>query len=56
MERRRENVAQSNRIESRTRLSAAADGFRFFAVIEAFAGNERVFAKEWDRTVPRDLV
>ena len=46
----------SARIESRTRLSAAADGFRFTAVLEAFAGDERVFAKEWDRTVPRDLV
>jgi putative CocE/NonD family hydrolase len=46
----------SVRVNTRTRVSATARAFRVETTLEAFERDERVFTRQWDRTVPRDLV
>ncbi|MER9820197.1 CocE/NonD family hydrolase [Mesorhizobium sp. M0129] len=44
------------RIESRLCFSSTADNFLFVGEIKAFENDTEVFAKTWDRTIPRMLV
>ena len=44
------------RIESRLRLSLTKDSFLFVGQIKAFEHDKEVFAKTWDRKIPRLLV
>lgn len=44
------------RVETRTRLSAASDAFHLQAELEAYEGDACIFSKDWDRTIPRELV
>ncbi len=44
------------RTESRSVQWADLERFHIRAEIEAFEGEERVFAREWQRSVPRDLL
>ena len=37
-------------------MSATRDSFRIVAKITANEGLSEVFAREWDETIPRDLV
>lgn len=46
----------SVRIECRTALSSDADNFRLRATLEAWEGEGRVFEREWDEIIPRDLL
>jgi hypothetical protein len=44
------------RVDVRTRLAASRDAFHFTASLEAFEADARVFARNWDLPIPRDLV
>ncbi len=44
------------RIECRTRLTATIDGFQFSADLDAFEGEELFAHRDWQITLPRDLV
>jgi len=48
--------AWSIRVETEAILSATADAFRYVARLRAFEGEEQVFARDWDETIPRDLL
>ncbi len=48
--------AWAARIETRSRLSSTRKAFRFEAELEAYEGQEPVFARSWDFEIPRDLV
>lgn len=41
---------------TRTVLSCSAQNFLLHAELDAYEGNERVFSKNWQRTIPRDCV
>ena len=42
------------RVESRTRLSCDRKNFFLTRTLEAYEGDQRVFIKDWDETIPRD--
>jgi len=44
------------RIDTRTQFRAGRDTFQLVASLEAWEGEERIFAKDWNRVIPRDLV
>jgi hypothetical protein len=44
------------RVEARIELSCTAAEFRVRQSLVAFEGETRVFAQDWDRQIPRDLV
>ena len=44
------------KVHAHTELTADANAFRVRAVLNASEGGEQVFAREWDESVPRDLV
>ena len=46
------------RVSSRTRtvMTSTATEFRLHATLDAFEGDERVFSREWNTTIPRDHV
>ncbi len=44
------------RIDSTTTMSCTRDSFLLHATLDAWEGDEPVFSKRWDRTIPRDLV
>jgi uncharacterized protein len=46
----------SVRIESRTRLTATRDAFQFSADLEAFEDDEPFGQRNWQLTIPRQLV
>lgn len=48
-----EREGWSARVESRSRVTFAGDAYRFEAMLEAFDGEERIFERKWDETVPR---
>lgn len=43
------------RVQVRARLQANASSFLFNADLEAFEGDDLVFSRNWDLTIPRDL-
>ena len=46
----------SVRIETRTCFSASVDAFNLQATLDAYEGQTCVFSKEWDCSLPRDMV
>ena len=44
------------RIECRTALSCDREQFFITATLDAFEGRERILRREWDETLPRQLV
>ena len=44
------------RIETRMRLSCTRDAFLLRASLRAWEGTSEVCHREWDRSIPRDLV
>ena len=46
----------SVRVETRTCLTSTDSEYRLEASLDAYEGEERVFARRWDRRVPRDLM
>jgi putative CocE/NonD family hydrolase len=44
------------RIETRSRMTADASDFRLEDTLEAYENDLQVFARTWDRRIPRDLV
>ncbi len=52
---RRESTGFEVRAVTRSSLSCTADDWIFEADCKAFENGRRVFARTWDRTVPRDL-
>jgi uncharacterized protein len=42
--------------ESRIELTGSREAFRVVARMDAFEGESRVFSRDWDETIPRDLV
>jgi len=44
------------RIETRMRLSCMRDAFLLQASLRAWEGASEVCHREWDRSIPRDLV
>ncbi|MFP6740969.1 MAG: CocE/NonD family hydrolase [Alphaproteobacteria bacterium] len=46
----------SLRIETRTTLTADLEAFFIQSEIEAFEGDERIYHRDWDRSIPRDMV
>jgi putative CocE/NonD family hydrolase len=46
----------SVRMETRTVLVADADAFRLRAELDAYEGDTRIFASNWDLAIPRQLV
>ena len=42
------------RVESRTRLSCDRKNFFLTRTLKAYEGDQRVFIKDWDETIPRD--
>jgi predicted acyl esterase len=44
------------RIETQMRLSCTRDAFRLSASLRAWDGDSEVCRREWDRSIPRDLV
>ena len=42
--------------ESRITLTSDKDNFRVTARLDAFEGDARVFCRDWDERIPRDLV
>ena len=38
------------------RMSCTREAFRLEASVRAFDGDEEVCRREWDRSIPRDLV
>jgi len=51
-----ERGAWSTRVETNTHMSSTATEFLLTATLEAYEGEERVFARRWERAIPRDLV
>lgn len=41
---------------TRTLMTSDAENFRLHATLDAWEGDTRIFARTWDRTIPRDLV
>jgi len=57
--RRSDTIARDGwrvRIDSTMRMSCTRDTFVLHATLDAWDGDERVFNKQWDRTIPRALV
>jgi hypothetical protein len=52
----RQRGAWSARTKTRTRLSCTKTEFRLMAEIDAWEGDNRVFTRNWDFTVPRDFI
>jgi hypothetical protein len=48
--------AWSTRIETRQSLTCTETGFRLRAELDAFEGEARVCSRNWDLTLPRDLL
>jgi uncharacterized protein len=46
----------SIRIETETCLTATAEAFRFVATLRAYEGEAEVFKRDWDESIPRDLL
>ncbi len=46
----------SIRLESRTRLTATSEAFRFSGDLQAFEGTERFASREWVLSIPRKLL
>jgi hypothetical protein len=46
----------SVRMVTRTVLTADADAFRLRAELDAYEGDTRIFANNWDLAIPRQLV
>ena len=46
----------STRVETRQVLTCTPTEFRLHARLDAFEGQTRVCSRNWDHTVPRDLV
>lgn len=46
----------SVRVESRTRLTATLEAFQFSADVEAFEGEETFAKRNWQLTIPRNMV
>jgi hypothetical protein len=44
------------RIETQMRISCTRDAFRLSASLRAWDGDSEVCRREWDRSIPRDLV
>jgi len=44
------------RIETRTRMSATVDNFLLSADLEVYEGEDLAFSKNWNLSIPRDLV
>ncbi len=44
------------RVEIRTTLTADQNTFFIQSGLEAFEGDERIYHRNWDRAVPRDMV
>jgi len=42
--------------ESRVTLTSDRDAFRVTARLDAFEGDQRIFCRDWDERIPRDLV
>jgi hypothetical protein len=36
-------------------MTCSAESFRLTAEMDAFEGEQRVFSRNWDETIPRDL-
>ena len=53
---RREHADWRVRVEARLELSATADDFLVRQSLNAFEGENSVFAQHWERRIPRDLV
>ncbi|HEX6131147.1 MAG TPA: CocE/NonD family hydrolase [Actinomycetota bacterium] len=43
-------------VRTRSTMTADRDAFRLADTVEAFEGDERVFERTWDRSIPRDHV
>jgi hypothetical protein len=43
-------------VDTSLRMSCTREAFRLQATIEAYAGDEKVCAREWNETIRRDLV
>ncbi|MEX2577633.1 MAG: hypothetical protein WD342_01135 [Verrucomicrobiales bacterium] len=41
---------------TRTILTSDPDTFKIHAQLDAYENEERVFSKNWNRTIPRNLV
>jgi putative CocE/NonD family hydrolase len=57
--RRTDTVARGDwrtRVDTTMRMSCTRETFRLQASLRAFAGDEEVCRRDWDRTIPRDLV
>ena len=46
----------STRVETRTQFSATKTHFQLVAKMEAYEGEKRIYSRNWDRKVKRDLV
>jgi uncharacterized protein len=46
----------SIRIETETCLTATSEAFRFVATLRAYEGEAEVFKRDWDESIPRDLL
>ncbi len=44
------------RTETRTVLASTATDFQLHAQLDAWEGDRRVYSRNWQRSVPRDLV
>ena len=44
----------STRTETHTVLECSETDFRVYATLDAYEGEERIFSREWSRTLPRD--
>jgi len=53
---RRERADWRVRIEARIELRSTADAFLVHQSLAAFEGDTRVYARDWDREITRDLV
>ena len=42
--------------QTRTVMTSTATEFRLHATLDAFEGDDRVFSREWNTTIPRDHV
>jgi len=48
--------AWRTRVETGMRLTCTRDSFRLQASVRAFEGDDEVCARDWDETIPRDLL
>ena len=53
---RREHADWRVRIEAKVELRSTADAFLVHQSLAAFEGDTRVYARDWDREIARDLV